>query len=567
MAKKACDECGERFPLDQLTVIGTGELSQSLCKDCLDKQKGKGDAVESSPDNKNMGHMAAEGIEPPDKDSLIGGNLVSKQAPVVQGPKGGPDISKQTDDPSECFDCSGKFQKDALTKWSTPRGTERMLCPDCLAARQKKATKDSADDHSVPRQDFCDLPSADYMTTTFKRTPEGYLKGRAIVTNIGVFTYKDANGTHTELRLPEEVFDSDSLESLKLKPLTNDHPDVKKSGGVVTVENIKELQVGNLGNNPSSTTQRNLYGSYADSDELTDGYHVAIDLIIQDPSAIQDIMNGKQSLSCGYNCDLDQAEAGARWCGVPYDYIQRRIRYNHVAIVDKARAGDMATIKLDSADAAVQIKPHQEEIMKKITLDGVEYEAEAPVIAALSKATARADAADESLKALQIDQSKLTADRDALKERNDSLTKDLDEAKKAAVDPVKLDAAIQAKLQLRLAASRAGVEIKADSKDEDLQKAVILKVFPQAKLDGKDVAYLQARFDSAVEQLGDIVNADATTAILLGGGLLPSEADMAHQDQEDSEAVVETARTRYLARLKGGKLNTDADLGAAYKEA
>ncbi len=84
---------------------------------------------------------------------------------------------------------------------------------------------------------FDTLDAGSWMTTKFTRTTEGFLTGRAIVTSIGVFTYQYADGTVLrELRLPEEVFALESLESMKLKPVTNQHPD-----GFVTPENQKEV--------------------------------------------------------------------------------------------------------------------------------------------------------------------------------------------------------------------------------------------------------------------------------------------------------------------------------------
>ena len=65
----------------------------------------------------------------------------------------------------------------------------------------------------------------DWMSEPFEKTPEGFLKGRAIITSTGVFPYKDATGNvRRELRLPEDVFDPAHLDSLKLKPVTNEHP-------------------------------------------------------------------------------------------------------------------------------------------------------------------------------------------------------------------------------------------------------------------------------------------------------------------------------------------------------
>jgi hypothetical protein len=169
-----------------------------------------------------------------------------------------------------------------------------------------------------------------WMATPFTRTTEGFLTGRVIVTNIGVFAYRNADGSVShELRLPEEVFNSESLDSMKLKPVTNDHPSEK-----VTPANIKELAVGSLGSNPTSTVQERTWDGYTPPEKLTDGLHVAIDMTINQADAIEDVLNGKRSLSMGYECEIEKAGEGATWLGMAYDTIQRKIRYNHCAIVD-----------------------------------------------------------------------------------------------------------------------------------------------------------------------------------------------------------------------------------------
>ena len=61
----------------------------------------------------------------------------------------------------------------------------------------------------------------DYATSPAEKTAEGFLVARAPVTSIGVFSYRNPDGSERrELRLPEEVFNADSLASLRLKPLT-----------------------------------------------------------------------------------------------------------------------------------------------------------------------------------------------------------------------------------------------------------------------------------------------------------------------------------------------------------
>jgi hypothetical protein len=122
---------------------------------------------------------------------------------------------------------------------------------------------------------------------------------------------------------------------------------------------VKVYQVGSLGNNPSdwinSYAALNSEGAEGErGGSGTDGFHVAIDLVINDATAVMDVEVGKCSLSMGYECELEPAPPGATWCGIAYDGIQRKIRYNHCAIVDRARAGDAARIRMDSADA-VQI--------------------------------------------------------------------------------------------------------------------------------------------------------------------------------------------------------------------
>ena len=51
-------------------------------------------------------------------------------------------------------------------------------------------------------------------------TAEGYLVDRPIVTSTGIFEYTEADGSvRRELRLPEDVFDPESLKSYRGKPI------------------------------------------------------------------------------------------------------------------------------------------------------------------------------------------------------------------------------------------------------------------------------------------------------------------------------------------------------------
>lgn len=359
-------------------------------------------------------------------------------------------------------------------------------------------------DSSESRVDFYD--STEWMKEKFTVTPEGYLIGKAPITNVGVFSYIRKDGTlQRELRLPEEVFNEDSLKSLKMKPLTNNHPSER-----VTADNVKKYEVGSLGT-----------GVY------TDPYRISMDLCIKEPQTIKDVQEGKRSLSCGYDCDIE--DTSGVWMGVQYDVIQRNIRYNHVAIVDKGRAGDEVIMNLDSDYCPLIMKealsdsqdPSALNIdsrdgknggismpdLKKLNIDGVEYEAEAAVIHRLTSMTAdnaeMKKTIDEAEKTHSDAMTKQQAVIDQLKADIDELKKKLDEAEKA--NPKKLDEMVQEKLVLLDAAKQVEVEVKVDADNLSIKKEIIKKLYPNAseKIDTADEVYVNARFDVALESLSE----------------------------------------------------------------
>lgn len=379
------------------------------------------------------------------------------------------------------------------------------------------------------RLDRIDAPS--WMTEPFVETPEGFLRGRACITNIGVFPYRMADGSiEWELRHPDDVFDSESMDSFRLKPITNDHPSV-----MVDASNVKEFQVGNLGDNPING----------------DNIHLTIDMIVQDKKTIEDIRAGKQELSCGYVCEVID-ESGV-WLGVPYTKRQKNIRGNHVAVVDAARAGEAARIRLDSADAIMvdptenpveKIKSDKEAEMpelKKLTLDGIEYQAEESVLVALKTAQDRADAAEKVNADAKTALAAVEAERDTFKDKVDALGKELAEAKASHLDEAAIASAVEKKLALLRAADKHGVELKGDESNEDIQKAVIHKAFPDAKLDGVDAVYLSGRYDGAVEYLDAKIDGDVR---VVGGA--PAHTDNGSKATEAEKAY----RDRLLAQAK-----------------
>lgn len=153
-------------------------------------------------------------------------------------------------------------------------------------------------------------------------TEEGYLVDHPIVTSVGIFVYHNPDGTERrELRLPEEVFAEKSLASYKGKPIIITH-----EAGYVDTDNVQEESVGTIL-----------------SEGYQDGSDVRAEIIIHDMDSVKRM--GLRELSCGYNLRLE--ETPGVWEGQPYDAIQRDIEINHLALVDKARAGEQARLNID----------------------------------------------------------------------------------------------------------------------------------------------------------------------------------------------------------------------------
>lgn len=377
-------------------------------------------------------------------------------------------IDLTTDAAKLCPKCKTKLEKG-------PDGM--MKCPEC-GEEMEEDKKDKAD--SIVRYDALwslsptDLQEAEYLgyVKKFTKDSNGFLRGVAPVTNIGVFSYLNEDGTiRRELRLPEEVFNQDSLASLKMVPLTNDHP-----AKGVSPDTAKKLQIGSIGDGI-----------------MTDAYKVYAPIAITDSETIAMVEDGKRALSCGYTCDLEK-KSGV-WMGVNYDYIQRNIRYNHVAVVDKGRAGDAAIMKLDSAFQNQMFRVDQtftsnkETKMKKITIDSVEVEVHDSVAAHLDRLQAKLDEADKKAKS---DIATIQAKADANAEQVSQLQAKLDAM------PAQIEAAVKSRADLAIKATSHGITVDAGMSESAIKQAIVLKAFPKADTEKlKDSNYLAAMLDSA----------------------------------------------------------------------
>jgi hypothetical protein len=172
------------------------------------------------------------------------------------------------------------------------------------------------------------------------RTPQG-LKVEGYAARAGVYRYVNADGKETlELRPRSEVFSPDALAGYEAAPITNGH--VYKADGVPE----------QLASDPKLRAEHSKGVVLA---ARADGDKVAIAGTITDPSTIADIERGRRELSPVYEMEVDPTSGVDPEFG-RYDAIQRDIRIDSLAVVDRARGGREMQIRLDGfcvrADAA-----------------------------------------------------------------------------------------------------------------------------------------------------------------------------------------------------------------------
>lgn len=380
-------------------------------------------------------------------------------------------------------------------------------------------------------------------------TDEGYLIDHPIVTSIGIFEYANPDGSiRRELRLPEEVFAKESLDSYKGKPIIITH-----DAGMVTNENVDDEIIGTI-----------LSPGYQD------GEHVRAEIVIHNTNALKECE--LRELSLGYS--LESEDSPGEWEGKPYDCIQRNIRINHLALVQNARAGESARLNVDGKDKKGN-QQNQKGLISRMskkrtqrtdenTLTPEELQA---AIAMYQAAQSQTTDSEDTPAATQEDEDdtpaptpqetvQLVKDR---KDRRDSEEKSemtLDEAcstiqemdedignllgvidqlvaekefdendtpsettadegenedeeengddDKSEVGSLNMDSAdrlFSKKLEVVRIGDRLNMNGLENMKLLDAQKAIIRKVRPSLRLDGKSDTYIQAAFDLAKEAI------------------------------------------------------------------
>lgn len=376
------------------------------------------------------------------------------------------------------------------------------------------------------------------LISSVRRTDEGYLILRGYAAKPGVMEYRQADGSVIrELVLPEDLHDPASLDTLRGKPTTLEHP-----AEDVTPDNVHRYGTGDV---PDVRV------------DPQNGY-LDVETVIRRRDAIQAYDSGeKVELSPGYWV-LSEDSPGVHPEYGPYDRIQRSRRYNHLAQVSRARGGPDIRLRTDSAGAATMVdrleappktskRNDNRTTRTRRKMKGKALQA--LLIGFLHQKLSRNDAIEmaiengadrsdaiEAYEAVATEQPKGSeSDRiDALIEAKlDKLLnakgiqteKPKTDSQESAgqVDPM---AFYKERQRLDAAAKAVGLELNAETEamgNTELRKAIVLKARPQMRQDGDD-AYYAAAFDVLGVELA--AKADSNP----GGGTVYNNAPPAPAD-------------------------------------
>jgi hypothetical protein len=438
-------------------------------------------------------------------------------------------------------------------------------------------------------------------------SPEGFLLFEGIATRAGVFPYVQPDGSiRREYRSPEQVTAEASLDTLRRKPVTLNHPtDAQGKRILVTPDNARTHVSGALTDDVEICDTV----SFAPGDEP--GPYIKASGIVYDMDALRNVvLADERALSCGYTCEVELLP-GVTPHGEPYDAVQRNISYNHLAIVPKGRAGEVALLRLDAAGDELYINPTpqptpapapaaapapQERHVKIKLKDNICVEikddASPEAIDAISEL--KADAA--KVASLKSDMEKMQGQYDAMKADMDKMKPAMDEAK-TKMDAMKSmladfmeeqmdmddgdekeefleaimkgDAAVKTKIAARMKlradalASRAAERVKlsqiateqgvqhGDSTTlEELRRALASHLTGIELKADASTAKVEGMLEVALASLSQQQPASSGSTQQLASQVLAGRAPATAQTQQQRADAALNPRERYLANLK-----------------
>jgi len=327
----------------------------------------------------------------------------------------------------------------------------------------------------------------DAQLSNTRLTRDGYLVASVLCARTGIQDYLGVEVGRPEIPVvhvyrPESaVFAKDSLSTFVGKPTTNDHPPAQ-----VTADNWKEYAVGSIG-----------------EEVLREGEYIRVPITLMDAAVIKAVQDGKREISMGYEMDLTW-ESGQTPDGHAYDAVMSNLKMNHLAIVDRGRAGSKARIGDESPKSwgvAPLVTDGKPSMTRKIVIDGITIETTDQGAEALQKLQTQNQILTDAAKTAQTAHDAAIAAKD-----KELATKDaeIDALKKAALTDAQLDAKVQARAALISKAQKLAKDADfAGKSDIDIMTAAVTAVRGADAVKDKSPAYIEAAFDLAVDAKPD----------------------------------------------------------------
>lgn len=324
--------------------------------------------------------------------------------------------------------------------------------------------------------------------TNKRKLPDGRLVVDARFARAGIYHYTGSEVGRADMatvrvyRPPEEVFDADSMGSFAFKAVTDDHPPV-----LVDASNWTRYSRG-----------------ISDGEVKRDGEFVRIPMMLADAALVADVEAGKKELSAGYEAELT-FEVGITGAGEHYDAVMRNIRGNHIAVVDKGRAGAECSIA-DRASEGTETMP-EPVATKLMTFDSIPILVTDAAEAAIVKLQGIVRDAGSALEKAIADHAAVIAAKDAELGTKDAEIADL---KGKALTDEALDARVSERAALLT--DVALVAPKLDTKGKsvaDIRRAAVTDALPEAErstLKDKSDEYVSFYFDALVKRAKTAAN-------------------------------------------------------------
>lgn len=339
-------------------------------------------------------------------------------------------------------------------------------------------------------------------------TDEGFLRVPGKAARTGIQEYlacelglkdRDPNSIVKVYRPADEVFKDESLATYLGADVTNDHP-----SSLVNADTYRNTSVGVV---TSVGRQENDF--------------VVVDMVIKHKDAIKAVESGKCELSAGYTAIYDDTP-GTTPDGEAYDFRQTSIKINHVAIVDRARAGANARIFDEKTGGTMPVNITLDSGRVIDAADASNAQVVADAFDRLQKRVNEAEAAQQTAQALC----------DAAQEKVVELTaKTSDEAIKARVDAIARVTDSARKI--------AGDKFSCDSVDvTEIQRSALAIKRPKVDWADKSPVYVQAAFDEAMEKMEE---EEEETEDAGGNGKTRKVGDQYQQLSQDAAKIQQTS--------------------------